>query len=139
MRRRSAKKYTDVSISIFGRQKRFRAFCDSGNLLRDPISGKLCVIARRDAIRDMLPQDISSVVVSKDMSALSKMDAEQARRIRLIPAATAVGDGMLVALRADGIWIGEKMGEEVDALVAVVESERFDGECDVLLPSELLI
>ena len=135
IKRRSSKRYADVIIEIFGRTRCFRAFCDSGNLLRDPISGSPCVLVRRAALNDILPEELRVA----DVTGLMGMDREKGKRIRLIPASSALGEGMLVAFRADSVKISNGGEREVDALVALVDADRFGGECDLLLPSELLI
>ncbi|MBQ9113088.1 MAG: sigma-E processing peptidase SpoIIGA [Clostridia bacterium] len=139
-RRKSAKKYAKVRIHMYGRQKTLDAFCDSGNLLRDPISGKICVLANSRSLGEMIPRSIGELTENADMTKLCDMDADIAKRVRLIPAKTAFGDGMLVAVRADKIVVGDGNSErEVDALLALCDSGKFGEGCDALLPSELLI
>lgn len=139
-RRRSAKKYARICVYLDGKHKRLDAFCDSGNLLRDPLSGKICILVNMRSLSDLLPRYLSASARSEDAVELCKDDKDMARRIRLIPAHTAVGKGMLVALRMDKISIVESKGErEVDALLALCDSERFGEGCEALLPSELLI
>ena len=139
-RRRSAKKYADVVVYLEGRSRRLRAFCDSGNLLRDPLSGKICVLANMRSLGDILPRCLSKPLSAEDTVKLCEKDKSMARRIRLIPTSTAVGKGMLVAVRVDKLTIAEGKGErELDALLALCDTDGFGDGCDALLPSELLI
>lgn len=130
-RRKSARKYVNVSLTFKGKQKLLKGFCDSGNLLCDPLSGKPCVIADKTAVADILPEEI----ISATSDNLSELDADTARRIRLIPAKTAMGTGMLLAVRMDIISLD---GRAVDALLVLSELGKNDG-CEALVPCELLM
>lgn len=138
-RRRSTKKYTDVKIFFNGQSKTLSAFCDSGNLLRDPISGKACIIADADSLYGIIPKEIIKCV--KDGSTdISCLNTKLVRKVRLIPTRTATGDGLLIAVRVDKIIIGtEKNEKEVSALLAIGRLGASAAGCEALVPSELII
>lgn len=138
-RRRSTKKYTDVKIFFNGKSKTLSAFCDSGNLLRDPISGKACIIADADALYGIIPNEIIKCVKDGN-SDISALNTELAKKVRLVPTRTATGDGLLIAVRADKILIGtEKDEKEVSALLAVGKLGASADGCEALVPTELII
>ncbi len=140
LKKRASKKYGSVIVCIGGKEKRLSAFCDSGNLLRDPIGGKLCVPVAVSALEGIVPKDICDAVRKKNVASLCRASAPFAERIRLIPAKTAFGDGMLVALRADSVALEEgKDKREIDALIALCDVNTFGDGCLALLPSEILI
>ena len=123
-----------------GGSKRLKGFCDSGNLLRDPISGKPCIIADVNAVADILPKGVMTLVGRGDVDMSGINDSEVYRRIRLIPTVSATGRAMTVALRVDKILIGNGREErEVDALLGLSVMGRADGDCQALVPTELLI
>ena len=138
-RRKSARKYTALKVIFDGRSKTLSAYCDSGNLLRDPISGRPCIVADTDALRDILPKGIIEASKNKIADA-SSFSEDVARKIRLIPTKTATGEGILLALRADKIFVGEGKDErEVNAMLAVCELEKSNEGCQALVPAELMI
>ena len=130
-RRKSARKYVNVTFIFGDRQREVRGFCDSGNLLRDPLGGRPCIVADRQAVAGVVPSRVLSVTPES----VSGLDGDTARRIRLIPARTATGRGMLVAIRMDGVYLD---GRAVDALVVLSELGEQDG-CEALVPCELLM
>ena len=141
-RRRASKKTTSLTVHMNEKQKTLLAFCDSGNLLCDPISGKTCIIADAEALRGTLPDEV--IDLSFDASDFEKVqDSEIMRRLRLVPTKTAMGRGMMVCIRADKLVIGEgKDAHEADALLGLCNiselGEIHDG-CLALIPTELLI
>ena len=141
-RRRSAVRYASVSVELFGQTKELRALCDSGNLLRDPISGRACVLVSASALSGVLGEEMMSAVRAKNVAPLCLADEALAKRVRLIPARTATGEGCLLALRPDKVLIGkdgERPQREVQAILALTDKQNFSDGCNVLLPSELLI
>ena len=141
-RRRASKKTTSLTVHINEKRKTILAFCDSGNLLCDPISGKMCIIADAEALRGTLPDEV--IDLSLDASDFEKVQgSEIMRRLRLVPTKTATGRGMMVCIRADNLVIGEgKDAHEADALLGLCNiselGEIHDG-CLALIPTELLI
>ncbi len=130
-RRKSSARYTDVRLEFQGKTTILRGFCDSGNLLRDPISGKPCIVADKSSLSGLFSSDILKCS-AEDAHSLS---AKYTSRIRLIPAKTATGTGMLMAVRLDAIYLNER---QVDALLALSELGENDG-CQALVPCQLLM
>lgn len=138
--RQSARKTANVTFYYGGKSVRLSAMTDNGNLLRDPLSGKLCMVADTDALRRLLPSDLWQMAKRGDAASLEKVSAQHARKIRLIPARTATGAGLLVALRMERITVDGGRGErEVDAMVALTDLGKSAEGKQVLLPAELLM
>ena len=136
-RRRTSKKNVRLSILFCGKRADIDALCDSGNMLRDPISGKLCVIASVDALKDILPSDMIKAVRDggKSIGALSAAVAG----MRIIPARTAAGDSMMFAVKPESILVENEKGEySVDALLALSTMGEISDGAVALFPSELL-
>ena len=138
-RRKTARRYADVQITLNGKSKNIAAFCDSGNLLCDPISGKPCIIVDASVLRGVLPETVIKGVENKIEDTLSFPDGI-ASRIRLIPTNTATGKGMMLAIRVDKVFICERNKKrEVNALIALCRLEKNREGCEALVPSELMI
>ena len=138
-RRKSSKRYAELSIFIGATFKKILSFYDSGNLLHDPISGRPCIIVDADALSDILPKTVIKAAKEKSIG-ISEIPEAMMTRIRLIPTRTATGEGLMLAVKADKIIISDKKSErEVNALLAVCELGNSADGCQALLPTELMI
>lgn len=131
---KSLQKDAEIEIVINGKSKKIKGFFDSGNLLREPISAKPCIICDREALRDIVP--FSIYIASKNE--MRTIDGALYVGIRLVPIKTAKGDGMLVAIPADDIKIYEDdKVHSVDAYIALSELGEFAYGARALIPIEL--
>lgn len=90
-------KRVTVHATLFGKEIELCAMVDSGNLLRDPVSGKSVIVAELSRLAPVLPPEQDRACARGDFTAwLSTY--ENARRARPIPTQTATGQGMLLAL-----------------------------------------
>lgn len=138
-RRRTAARRATITVSLLGRTVTLVGLCDSGNLLRDPLSGKSCIVVDADACRVLLPPLLCEAA-KRGKTPPPELSRDLLARIRLIPTHTATGEALLIALRADEIQVcTDKSPHEVDALIALSSLKgRADG-ASALLPCELLI
>ena len=105
-----------VRIEADGVSWELTALVDSGNLLREPISGRAVIIAAK--------------------AKLAIDERAMASRLRLIPAGGVTGDRLLAGFLPDRVECG---GREVDAVVALDPGAAdYDG-CDGILPEILMI
>lgn len=104
-----------IEVTLYGKTLHLRAMIDTGNLLRDPVSGKGVVVAELSALQSVLPQELFRACESGDASSYLT-DHEKARRVRLIPANSAAGAALLLAL------IPEQM-------TVTVGKESFSSDC----------
>lgn len=95
-------KSVTVKALLFRREVTLGAFVDSGNLLRDPLSGRSVIVADREKIKHLLPPVLQTPTAPLE---LLQSDPVLARRLRLIPTRTATGEAMLVALIPDRLEI----------------------------------
>lgn len=96
-------KSVTVEAVLFGTPVTFRALVDSGNLLRDPVSGRSVIVVEREYLREKLPRFF------EEKDGWMKR-AELARRVRVIPAQTVTGSGMLTAIIPDRLTVHDKEG-----------------------------
>ena len=93
-----------VEVTLFGNKTVLRAMVDTGNLLCDPVSGKSVIVAELDTLKPILPPRLARACESGDFSAYLK-NHEQAKRVRLIPAGTASGNALLLAIVPDAVTV----------------------------------
>lgn len=107
-----------VRMESGGRQVQLTALKDTGNTLKDPISGEPVLIVQRSAAEKLLPAGIPCGEVTAALTALQ--NAAPQVKPRLVPY-RAVGreQGMLLAMRCDRVTIG---GREAGTLVAFTDT-----------------
>lgn len=134
-KRKSSRTEGEIEIGYESRKIRFKAFCDSGNLLVEPISGKPCIIVERGEMERILPHNMARMIIHGKTEELS---AEEVKRIRIIPAGTVGGSSLLYAVRVDEIRINMGKGwSAVDALVAFGEIGKNAYGAKALIPSSV--
>ncbi len=138
-KRSSSISTAEVEITYSGRTTRIRAFVDSGNLLRDPISGRACIVTNIDAVSSFFPQEIIRAARTGSVAMVALASASDACNVRLIPTKTASGERMLVALRPEKISVlSSKKKYEADAMIVLAELGRSAHNSDALIPCELI-
>ena len=138
-RRRSAQRTAELEISYNGKTAKLCGLVDTGNLLREPISGKPCIIADISSLSSIIPPSLARAARKGDISAIGRLGERDSKNVRIVPIKTAGGDGALIALRAEEITLNFGKGaERIDALVALSDINRSAEGSDSLLPPELL-
>ncbi len=122
-------KYITVTADLFGKSVTLRALVDTGNRLREPISGRSVIVANQARILEVLPSPLSQALQSP--YAEKWLSNEQyAKQIRLIPTNTATGKQILPAILPDRLTLTD--GRETypaDYLIApapIDENSDFD-------------
>lgn len=118
--------YLPVELTHGGRKMSLMALRDTGNTLRDPLTGETVLVVGADAAKTLLGLSRQEVASPVETMASGKISG-----LRLIPY-RAVGQscGMLMALRLDSVKIG---GREAGTLVAFTsEGLGMDGEYQAL-------
>jgi sigma-E processing peptidase SpoIIGA len=132
---KSIEKSAELEIVISGKSKTVKGIFDSGNLLREPISAKPCIVCDREAIRDIVPYPIYKA--SKNN--IRALDGTASSGIRFVPIKTAGGSGMLVAISAEQINIKvDGRRHSVDAYIALGELGAVSEGAYALIPIELV-
>ncbi len=102
-------KSATVHVTLFGRQVTLRAMVDTGNLLRDPVSGRAVIVCDYNAVSKILPPALASAYRGGDFTACLA-SYEFATRLRPVPTKTAAGESMLFAIVPDSLTVTEVEG-----------------------------
>lgn len=137
LRRAAVVRRCRVAVELNGRRVELEGLVDSGNLLRDPMGGRAVICCKRQALTPILSPELAEALGGGGMEGLA--EASDGGRIRLIPASTAVGGGMLVGFLPDQVEItyllkSREEVREVDAVIAAAET----GEVEALVPGEMV-
>ena len=137
LKRKSLRQRGFVEVKYQGKKASIPCICDSGNLLREPISGLPCVLVELDALDGVFSASFRASLKRGDVISLSSREAS---RIRMIPTRSASGESLLFGMRVDSLSIDMGKGAtEVEAyIVFSVVSISADG-VKALVPSELAL
>lgn len=139
LRRSRAVRACTVTVELDGKTATLRGLVDSGNLLRDPMGGRVVICAEEKIMRKLLSPSLAAVMSGASPHEV-RLSSADARRVRVIPAGTAAGEGLLYGFIPDRITLtaeGDNQGREIDAAVAVTPIPTEGVEA--LIPPELVI
>ena len=108
-----------IRVEHGGHSARFYALLDTGNRLRDPVSGSKVLIASPRALREILRANtgLFERLGPVQLQTLSEQIPEFAGRMRLLPYTALGGEGLLPVFRPDRLFIDGQ--ERNDYLIAV--------------------
>ena len=134
-RKRSSRKEGMLCVSFNKRSVTLRAICDSGNLLKEPISAKMCIVVDTESVLSILPNNARDKIrEGKEIDTSCGI----AQRMRVIPISTVSGEGILYAFRPDSVKINMGNGwSEVDVYIAFGEINKGSDGAEALIPSEI--
>lgn len=118
-------------IVLRGEEKEITAFCDSGNFLREPLSGLPVVIVNPRAVGRLLPENANKQS-GNELFSILEQDEFFKLRLRVIPFRGAKNSGgMLVGIKPDAFFAA---GEEKEVILALDDCFFKDGkEYDAIL------
>ena len=94
-----------VSATLFETELTLCAMVDTGNLLRDPVSGIPVIVADRTRALKMLPPEAAALF---DLSDPTKALERSPHQLRLIPSNSAGGSALLLAVKPDRLTLTDK-------------------------------
>ena len=137
LRRSATVRRCRVTVELHGRRVELEGLVDSGNLLRDPMGGRAVICCRREALAPILSPELAESLRGGGLEGLA--DTPDGRRIRLIPASTATGGGMLAGFLPDRVDIAyERNGKQETRTVSAVVAVADISQTQSLVPSELI-
>ena len=118
-----------LTVRNAGSSAELSAIADSGNFLRDFLTGRPVILCREEAIRALLPDNVAAYLGG---------DTNDMSGIRLIPMNTASGSGLAAAFLPDSITAElDGTSKRLDALIAASPSLKNE-DFDALISTKLL-
>ena len=134
-RERTDKKDENAIIEFLGKRVEVKLLLDSGNLTKEPISGKRVVMIGRVKAKKLLGEEICLAISEKNTEYLLL------HKFRLICACGI--DGMkrtYYAFKPDKFYIKDvKSKVQMDAYIAVCDTEVLFGDCDGLAHPSVVV
>ncbi len=117
----SKTKTVKLELSLFGKRTTLTALVDSGNLLKDPLSGKSVIVVRREALRHVLPPRLYHACRRGGVSDWLT-EAAELGGFRLIPAQSATDSALLPAFSPEKLTVtDQKEVYDADYLIAIAD------------------
>lgn len=112
------------------------AYCDSGNLLREPMGGLPVIITGKEKMKSIVPKSLHGVFFSS-VGYLGETSLSDAKRVRIIPIMPVGSESarILFGYVPDKILLD---GAEVSACIALDTANSSFGGCEALLPRSLM-
>lgn len=108
---------------LFGKPVTFRALVDTGNLLTEPLSGRPVILCDPEKLKDVLPHALF-LPPGDPIRLRFEEDHRIARRVRLVPSASAAGEKLLTAVVPDSLILSDGSGKrQGNHLIAIAKLE----------------
>ena len=116
----------EVTVEYNGRHAEFSILLDSGNLVKEPISGKNVVLLWGDKVRELLPEEISAAITNENCTFLLQ------KHFRLVCVSGIDGNKkMSYGFFPDRLFFKKGRNTvELDACVAICEGARIEKNID---------
>lgn len=125
-----------VTVAFCGGRAALTALCDTGNTLRDPVTGQPVLVASAEKLGALWPPEFGPLLTPQALrapaQALERLAASgaDAARFRLLPySAVGVESGLLLAVRLD--WAGVN-GKRLERLLLALSPTSVGDGCDAL-------
>lgn len=131
-----SRSFREITVVEGAHQAQFRALVDSGNLLRDPLSGRRVVVLQADTAAELF--DETGAALLRNLSCGSpEVLLPQLRRccktaFWLLPMHTAAENGMLLVFRPEKLYIDGIISEEY-LLGLTPQTMEIGGDCQALM------
>ena len=111
---------------------------DTGNLLKDPISGKSVIVTDIKFTSPILPDSIRQAILYDKIEYLDSLPLTYSGKIRLIPSKSISGDRLLIGLIPDKIIVHSSSGDfETPAIFAPAKIHDLPDGYTAIIPGNL--
>ncbi len=134
---RAAGGVVGVEMIFRGRSVSFEAFCDTGNLAKDPFDLSPILIVKSSAVAPLFP-DVDKNLLTSEAIISASLDYDLKKRIRVVPIKKAGRIETMLAIKPDSITVltdGGKRREKISVTVAIDNEGGSYGGYSGLIPS----
>lgn len=134
-----------VKMEINSKEVILNTMVDTGNMLKEPLTGNPVIVVERTALYDLIPKEIldniESILGGEFKGIPEEIKDEYISRLKIIPfSSLGKQNGMLIGIKADSLEIiSEQSKKRCDAIVGIYnKSLTKRGEYRALIGIELL-
>lgn len=138
LKKKSDQKTGKAEIVFENKRLLFNGITDTGNMLKDPSSGRSVIITDIDTTRALLPDSLYQAISAGKTEYLCTLPPKYYKRIRIIPSSTISGNHLLIGIIPDKILLHTKSGVlDVPAIFAPAHLSDLPDECTAIIPDNL--
>ena len=105
--------FCNINIKIQGKEKKIKVMVDTGNLLKDPISGMPVIVIEHTELYDILPKELLNnleKILGGDLKGIPEdIKNEYLSKLRVIPySSLGKQNGMLLGIKADEVKVEDE-------------------------------
>ena len=129
-RKRAREHRVEAALTLGSRRAAFTALEDSGNCLRDSLSGRAVMLVSPAALRPLFPGREALLELEDAVELVERAGAlpELRGRFRLLRCRSVAGDALLAAFRPDGAELdGRARDDLLAALSSAAQGDGFQG------------
>ncbi len=127
-----------LTLELLGRRISVTGLVDTANLLIDPVCGRPVAILREETAREWV-EGAFPPRGTCDTLHMATLPPRLARRARLVPASTVMGEGLMLTFLPDHAWLDTGKGaRSVELLVSAAALAAVPPDCAALLPAAVL-
>jgi len=137
-----------VTVYVAGEKLNMRAFIDTGNGLKDPVSGNPVMVVEYSAVEPLLPEKLrpcfkGEVLENLEELERSVLNSPWETRIRFIPfASIGRNNSVMAGIKADRVcmWLEGRLYETDNVVLGICTGPLSpDGEYEALLSTEFFV
>ena len=105
--------FCNINIKIKGKEKKIKVMVDTGNLLKDPISGMPVIVIEHTELYDILPKELLNnleKILGGDLKGIPEdIKNEYLSKLRVIPySSLGKQNGMILGIKADEVKVEDE-------------------------------
>ena len=105
--------FCNINIKIKGKEKKIKVMVDTGNLLKDPISGMSVIVIEHTELYDILPKELLNnleKILGGDLKGIPEdIKNEYLSKLRVIPySSLGKQNGMLLGIKSDEVKVEDE-------------------------------
>ena len=138
LKKKSDQKTSKAEIIFENKSIVFKGLADTGNIVKDPTSGKSVIITDMTATLPLLPEPLRQAINTGNTTNLCSLPPKYSKRIRLIPSQTISGSHLLIGIIPDQILLHTNTGvSDVSAIFAPTPLSDLPLNCNAIIPGDL--
>lgn len=118
--------FCDIEIYFIDKISKVKAMIDTGNLLKEPITGAPVIVVEKNMLENVIPKNIidniDKIIIGDSQEIIENLDEEYKSRFKVIPfSSLGKQNGILLGFRSDKIIIEyeENKIEENNVIIAI--------------------
>ena len=138
IKKKNDQKTSEAEIIFENKRIIFKGLSDTGNIVKDPSSGKSVIITDLEKTLPLLPEILQNAIKTNNTEYLCSLPLKYSKRIRLIPSQTISGNRLLIGIIPDQILLHTDDGVlDVSAIFAPVSLYDLPLNCNAIIPGNL--